>query len=139
MNGNNEIRCYEMKSGMNKTFKISRMGGVKVLDLLWSNEKRHKRIYTDIFQFSSEEKMPVKLRLDRLSCNILKEEYPVSEKYITQEDDEHWIFETDVCSFKGIGRFVLGLYENIEVLESDEFVDFLKEKIEKMKSSLDGM
>ncbi len=115
------------------------MGGVKVLDLLWSNEKRHKRIYTDIFQFSSEEKMPVKLRLDRLSCNILKEEYPVSEKYITQEDDEHWIFETDVCSFKGIGRFVLGLYENIEVLESDEFVDFLKEKIEKMKSSLDGM
>jgi predicted DNA-binding transcriptional regulator YafY len=135
MNGNNEIRCYELKSGMNKTFKISRMGGVKLLDLIWCNEKKHKIIYTDIFQFSSEDKKPIKLRLNRLSCNILKEEYPIAEKYISQEDEQHWIFQTDVCSYKGVGRFVLGMFEDIQVLESDEFATFLKDKIQSMANS----
>jgi hypothetical protein len=34
-----------------------------------------------------------------------------------------------VCSFQGIGRFVLGLLEDIEVVESDEFKSFLSEKL----------
>jgi len=130
LNGNEDVRCYELKSGMNKSFKVSRMGDVQLLDLLWSNESKHKQVYTDLFQFSGEERFPVKLRLGRLSYNILKEEYPKSEKYISQESDEYWIFSTDVCSYKGVGRFVLGLFEDIKVLESPEFREYLKEKID---------
>ena len=130
LNGNEDVRCYELKSGMNKSFKVSRMGDVQLLDLLWSNESKHKQVYTDLFQFSGEERFPVKLRLGRLSYNILKEEYPKSEKYISQESDEYWVFSTDVCSYKGVGRFVLGLFEAIKVLESPEFREYLKEKID---------
>lgn len=130
LNGNEDVRCYELKSGMNKSFKVSRMGDVQLLDLLWSNESKHKQVYTDLFQFSGEERFPVKLRLGRLSYNILKEEYPKSEKYISQESDEYWIFSTDVCSYKGVGRFVLGLFEDIKVLESPQFREYLKEKID---------
>ena len=132
LNGNEDVRCYELKSGMNKSFKVSRMGDVLLLDLLWNNERKHKRVYTDLFQFSAEERFPVKLRLGRLSYNILKEEYPKSEKYITSDDNEHWIFSTDVCSYKGAGRFVLGLFEDIQVLESADFRAYLQEKIAKM-------
>jgi len=132
MNGNNEVRCYELKSGMNKTFKLSRMGDVKMLDLLWSFEDKHRQIYTDIFQFSGEERLPVKIRMDRLASNLLQEEYPFAEKYISQEDDSHWLFDADVCSYKGIGRFVLGLFENVEVIESEEFRQYLREKIAQM-------
>jgi len=130
LNGNEDVRCYELKSGMNKSFKVSRMGDVQLLDLLWSNESKHKQVYTDLFQFSGEERFPVKLRLGRLSYNILKEEYPKSEKYISQESDEYWVFSTDVCSYKGVGRFVLGLFEDIKVLESPQFREYLKEKID---------
>ncbi len=130
LNGNEDVRCYELKSGMNKSFKVSRMGDVQLLDLLWSNESKHKQVYTDLFQFSGEERFPVKLRLGRLSYNILKEEYPKSEKYISQKSDEYWVFSTDVCSYKGVGRFVLGLFEDIKVLESPEFREYLKEKID---------
>jgi hypothetical protein len=35
----------------------------------------------------------------------------------------------DVCAYRGIGRFVLGLYDDIEVLGSPDFIDYLKEKI----------
>ena len=130
LNGNEDVRCYELKSGMNKSFKVSRMGDVQLLDLLWSNESKHKQVYTDLFQFSGEERFPVKLRLGRLSYNILKEEYPKSEKYISQVSDEYWVLSTDVCSYKGVGRFVLGLFEDIKVLESPEFREYLKEKID---------
>lgn len=33
MNNNNDVRCYELSSKMNKTFKVARMGDVILLDL----------------------------------------------------------------------------------------------------------
>lgn len=132
MNGNNEVRCFELKSRINKTFKISRMGNVELLDLLWSNEDKHAKIYTDIFQFSGEKRMPVSLQLGQLSYNILKEEYPESEKFIKNINDECWILSTEVCSYKGIGRFVLGLHEDIKILSNDDFRDFLNQEVTKI-------
>lgn len=136
LNGNDEVRCFEVKSAMNKSFKVSRMGNVIPLDLLWSNEGRHKPVFTDLFQFSGEERLPVELRLGRLSCNILKEEYPKSDKFIKPDTDETWIFAADVFSFKGVGRFVLGLFDDIQVLGSDAFRDYLMTKIDRMHSMM---
>lgn len=129
MNHHNEVRCYELSSAQNKTFKLSRIGKVEVLDLLWDNEEKHARVYTDLFRFSGEKRHRVVLRLGRLSYNLLKEEYPNALRELSQEDENHWLLTTDVCSFQGIGRFVLGLLEDIEVVESDEFKSFLSEKL----------
>ena len=124
------VRCYELRSGQNKTFKVSRIGRVEVLDLLWSHEEQHARVYTDLFRFSGEERLPVVLRLGRLSCNLLKEEYPQAARQLRPDGDGRWLLSTEVCSFQGVARFVLGLYEDIEVLESPEFKAFLQEKIQ---------
>lgn len=124
------VRCYELRSGQNKTFKVSRIGRVEVLDLLWSHEEQHARVYTDLFRFSGEERLPVVLRLGRLSCNLLKEEYPQAARQLRPDGDGRWLLSTEVCSFQGVARFVLGLYEDIEVLESPGFKVFLQEKIE---------
>ena len=103
-----------------------------MLDLSWSNESKHINIHTDIFMFSAEEEQIVKLRMGRLSTYILREEYPKSERYIEQEDESHWLCELPVCSFLGIGRFVIGLMEDIEVLENDAFRQYLKERVKRM-------
>ncbi len=132
MNNNNDVRCYELSSGMNKTFKVSRMQDVVMLDLEWEHEAAHKQVFTDLFMFSGEDKHHIRLRFDQLSHNLMQEEYPQSVPYMQQEDERHWIFETDVVSFLGIGRFVLGLYDNIQVLENDAFKDYLKTKIASM-------
>ncbi len=129
MNGNREVRCYEMASKMNKTFKLARIEEVEMMDVTWSHKSRHKQVFTDIFMFSDEQLLPVKLRLGRLSCSLLREEYPRSERYITQEDDHHWLVDMNVCSYTGIGRFVLGLYDDIEVLGGSGLKDYLSEKI----------
>ena len=129
LNGNQDVRCYEVSTKMNKTFKLSRVRDVQVLDLLWSNEQYHREMFTDVFMFSGEQPTIVKLRLGRLSYAVLREEYPYSEQYITQEDDNHWLAEIPVCSYLGVGRFVLGLLEDIEVVDNEDFCVFLREKI----------
>lgn len=133
MNGNQEIRCYELSSRMNKTFKLSRIQEVQLLDLLWANERHHRQMFTDVFMFSSEEQTTVTLRMGRLSALVLREEYPRSERYISQIDTDHWQADLPVCSFIGIGRFVLGLYEDIEVIGPPAFIDYLKDKAKKIQ------
>ena len=130
--GNDEVRCYEISSGMNKTFKVARMESVEMLLDPWEHEADHKRMYTDIFMFSSEKLLPVELRLDRLAYSLMVEEYPRAAQYIEPEDDRHWLLRIEVCSYMGIGRFVLGLYENIDVLGGKGFVDYIGSKLNLM-------
>lgn len=133
MNNNNEVRCYELSSGMNKTFKVSRMDDVQLLDLRWEHESEHRQVYTDLFMFSGEEMHTVEMRLGTLSYNVLKEEYPKAAAFITPDDEGCWQLSLDVCSYAGIGRFVLGMYEDIKVEGDSGFINYLHGKIDKMK------
>lgn len=132
MNNNNEVRCYEPASGLNKTFKVSRMQGVEVLDSAWAYADRHRQMFTDVFMFSGERLLPVELVLGELSYNVMKEEYPQAIPHIADDDRGRHLLRLDVCSYAGIGRFVLGLFDDIDVLGGDGFKDYLKAKVEKM-------
>ena len=94
-----------------------------------SNRTSDRVVYTDLFRFSGEERRRVVLRLGRLACSLLKEECPQAVRSLQPDGADHWLLSTDVCSFQGVGRFVLGLFEDVEVLESPEFKLFLQEKI----------
>ncbi len=133
MDNNNEIRCYEIASGQNKTFKISRIESVMILADDQIYEARHKKVFTDIFMFSGETRLPVTLRLGRLARNIMLEEYPQSAAFITPDDASHWIVSLEVCSYLGISRFVLGRFESVEILGSEEFREYIRMKIDNMK------
>lgn len=136
MDGNREIRCYELESRMNKTFKLSRIGEVELLDLVWANEGKHKQMFTDVFMFSAEQQMTVTLRLRRLAMQVLCEEYPQAERFVEPDGEDHWRVVMPVCSYIGIGRFVLGLFEHIDVLGDDGFKTYLKEKVNLLNNKL---
>ena len=129
LNDNNDVRCYELSSGENKTFKLSRMRDVIMLDLSWSHEARHKQVFTDIFMFSGEERFPVAVRLDRLAYQVFVEEYPRATHAVTPEDSAHYVLRTEVVSYRGIGRFVLGLYDHVEVLGDEGFQAYVRETL----------
>ena len=129
LNDNNDVRCYELSSGENKTFKLSRMRDVIMLDLSWSHEARHKQVFTDIFMFSGEERLPVAVRLDRLAYQVFVEEYPRATHAVTPEDSAHYVLRTEVVSYRGIGRFVLGLYDHVEVLGDEGFLAYVRETL----------
>lgn len=129
LNDNNDVRCYELSSGENKTFKLSRMRDVIMLDLSWSHEARHKQVFTDIFMFSGEERFPVAVRLDRLAYQVFVEEYPRATHAVTPEDSAHYVLRTEVVSYRGIGRFALGLYDHVEVLGDEGFQAYVRETL----------
>lgn len=127
---NSEVRCYEIKTGQNKTFKLSRIRKVEPLDLLWSHKSEHAEYFTDLFHFSGEERFPVTLILGQLSMSLLVEEYPGASALLKQQEDGRFLLKTEVCSYKGIGRFVMGLIDDIEIVDSPDFVEYLRGKVE---------
>lgn len=129
---NSEVRCYELSSGMNKTFKISRAKDVKILDMLWTHKDKHVPFYTDLFHFSGEQRYTIKLLLGHLASSILLEESPMAEEQLELQDDGRYLLTTEVCSFKGVGRFVLGLFDDIEVVDSPDFQHYLNERIKNL-------
>ncbi len=129
LNGNTEVRCFELATKESKTFKVSRIAKVEIMDLLWNYKNQHQPYYTDLFHFSGEKTMPVSLLLGQLSTSLLVEEFPDATRLLKLEDDGRSLLNTEVCSFKGIGRFVLGLLDDIEVLGSPEFIQYLREHL----------
>ena len=129
LSGNSEVRCYEPASGMNKTFKVSRIGRVELLDVRWAHKEQHAPFYTDLFHFSGESRQRVRLLLGTLATSLLLEEYPLAATYLSPQPDGRTMLDVEVCSFKGIGRFVVGLLDDIEIIDSTDFKNFLRERL----------
>lgn len=127
-----QIWAFEIESGQNKLFKVSRIGDVNVSNQKWKFQKNHKAGFIDIFRISSYQQINVKLKLGLRAAMLLTEEYPLSERDMKKINDNEWLLDTNVCSFDGIGRFVMGLFNDIQIIESDDFKSFMKNKIQNM-------
>lgn len=115
-----------------KIFKTARIERVEVTANDWQHEPLHKEGFMDIFRMiasSEEELIPIKLKLGRLSSSLILEEYPLSEKHIKEYDSSHWILETKVANLQGVGRFVVGLLDDIEIIQSPELKEYIQNYI----------
>ena len=119
-----DVWGYDIEKGENKVFKIPRIDWVCVLDDEWSKEALHQKARTDCFRMSGNESYHVKLELTIKAKSLMTEEYPLSEKFITKKSGR-WIFEADVCKLEGVGRFVIGLADQIKILEGEELKEYI--------------
>lgn len=124
-----QVWAYELESNQNKLFKVSRIEDVIISEKNWKFQKQHKAGFIDIFRISSFEQLPVKLKMGVRATSLLTEEYPLAERDITQLSKNEWLLNTNVCSYEGIGRFVMGLSGDVEILDSEDFKEFIKNKI----------
>ena len=121
-----DVVGYDTEDGRNKIFKISRIGEVDVTESPWEYEEQHKKLDRDVFRISGDVSYHVRLRLSSMAKNLLEEEYPISSKHVQAENGE-WILDTVVHGLKGVGRFVAGLMDEVEVLEGEDLKAYLKE------------
>lgn len=128
-----QVWAYEPTKQQNKLFNLSRIEQVDVLNQSWQYLSQHKEGFIDVFRISSFQLFPIKLRLGLLSANLLTEEYPLAEQYLTKICDNEWIFETEVCSYEGVGRFVIGLLHDIEIVNCPDFKEFVRKRIDSFK------
>ena len=108
-----------------------------ILDDPWSHEDKHMKSKTDCFRMSGFEQTPVKLELSLRAKNLLIEEYPLSEKDL-KNDNGVWVLETLVSDMAGVGRFVIGLADEIRVIDSPALEDYIRSFMEEniIKSGL---
>ena len=120
-----QVWCYCPEENKNKLFKVSRIGNVEILPETWEHESSHQSGYIDIFRMNSNETTPIKLQLGLRSANLLMEEFPLASKHLSKISDNEWILETEVCTFDGVGRFIMGLLDDIEIIESPELEKYI--------------
>ena len=128
-----QIWCYDTSDNKTKLFNTARIEEVTVLDTEWQHQAEHRCGHIDIFRNMGFELKRVRLRLGVMAHNLLTEEYPLSERDLQQIDEGSWLLDTEVCNYAGIGRFVMGLAEDIEVFDSPEFTDYLRQKRDAIK------
>lgn len=130
--GADQIWCYELETQTVKIFKISRIGQVVATDIPWAFTDKHATGYVDIFRMHSTQRFPIKLRLSLRAANLLMEEYPLSTQYLSPTNGNRFLLQTDVCSLEGATRFILGLFNDVEILENDELKAFVQYKVKMM-------
>ena len=101
----------------------------------------------DAFRIHGDKEYHVVLRMNNIAKNLMVEEYPLSEADIRPEEapvvmmdamtlpqhemdnpeEQYWIYDGTVRGMDGIGRFVLGLQHNFDILEGEELRQFLLE------------
>lgn len=123
-----DVYAFEIESGLNKTFKLSRIGYVMPLQTEWEHEDLHEVIEPDCFRMNGKENIPVTLKMTLKAKNLLVEEYPLSACKLTYEDG-YWWFRAIVKNLAGVGRFYLGLSDQIEIIDSPKLVSYVSEHV----------
>ncbi|MCF8363750.1 MAG: hypothetical protein K9G70_14120 [Prolixibacteraceae bacterium] len=61
-----------------------------------------------------ERLLRLKPEMSLRGAHLLTEEYPLAEKELIKINDNKWDLNTNVCSYEGVGRFVMGLLDEIK-------------------------
>ena len=145
------VWAFDLADGKNKRFIVLRMGDVEMTKDSWAHTFEHHSQPMDAFRFHGDTEYHIILRMNNLAKNLMVEEFPLTEKDIYEqdgilaekmmvlneamelpahdmedEDEQFWIYDGIVRGLDGIGRFVMGLEGNVEVMEGDALIDYLK-------------
>ena len=74
---------------------------------------------------AGKEDIPVTLKMTLKAKNLLIEEYPLASKYVSY-DGEYWWFKGNVKDLAGVGRFVIGLADQMDIIDAPALVNYLK-------------
>lgn len=120
---------YDLDKQKNRVFKTARIEDVEISNHYWQHKDKHQSKETDIFRVAGDNPVKVKLTMKLRAAELLKEEYPLSKDLIRPDGNGHFIFEGTVNGFQAVSRFILGLMDEIEVLEPEELKGFLNDKV----------
>ena len=137
--------AFEVEKGENKYFNIERMALVEVFQKQYQHENQHQFDKPDAFGFTSSKGLPfdIHIRLNLRAFVLLKQEYPLVVPFVKQEaKTSHYILKMTINNPKPVIRFVLGLLDEVEVIGSVDFKEYLKNfvitTLENNKSDFDN-
>ena len=128
-----DVCAYDLEDKQNKIFKINRIGSVEIQEESWTEESSHRKQGMDVFRMTGQPCGHIKLQMTVMAKNLLIEEYPLAEKVIVRNTNT-WLLDVDVCHYAGACRFYVGLADQIKVIDSPEFEEYVKNYLKKQFS-----
>ena len=128
----NYVWCFEEEERKNTAMRISRITDVQILDEEWPSKPKHRKQVIDAFGCWGHKMIPIKLRLTMQARNLMTEAHPIS--MITMREDpaypdgERWILETGVCDYSGITRYIMGMLDEVEILEGEGLKEYIRKR-----------
>lgn len=129
------LYAFEPSSRRNKSYKMVRIGQVRLERMPWQFTHLHETPKTDAFGMPmGETNHEIHLHLGQLSSNLLREEHPAAALYLsplstpTHEERVHEL-RLRVADYRGIGRFVLGLADDLDIIGPPDFVKYLSNRV----------
>jgi predicted DNA-binding transcriptional regulator YafY len=102
--------AIEVESKQNKYFKLERMGGLEILEENAKFKKHHQLLKPDIFGFNETgERFHIKLKLSMRAMLFLKDDYPATVDFLTEQKDGTWLLDVEVNSMEPVERIVRGM------------------------------
>lgn len=126
-----QVWCLDTEDRRCKLFKTSRIGSVEPTQEAWKYKSAHKEGFIDAFRLHGEQPIRVQLELGLLAANLLIEEYPLAERDLKKIASDRYLLDTEVAGMAGIGRFVVGLLDDIRIVDAPELVAYLKTYLDK--------
>jgi predicted DNA-binding transcriptional regulator YafY len=107
--------AYELEAKQNKYFKLERMGSIEILEDLVKFKDKHKLLNPDVFGFNdSGTKYPVKLKMSMRTMLFLKDDYPETADFLTEQKDGSWLLTVEVNSMEPVERIIRSMPEDIK-------------------------
>lgn len=125
-----QVWCYDPEAGACKLFKTSRIGAVELTEAAWEHGKEHCEGFIDVFRMHGQTRHRVQLELGLLAYNLLCEEYPLAERDVRPSGRGRWLLDTEVAGYAGVGRFVVGLLDDIRIVDSPGLTKYIREYID---------
>lgn len=119
----NDLKC--------KQFKLDRVTELTETHKRFVHENLHRKGTTDIFGMDGDPTLWIKLNLELRAYLLLREEYPKALPYLSNLNNRY-TFHGPVANFAGIARFVMGLIDQVEIVEPTEFREYVEEKLGKV-------
>ncbi len=122
------LSAFEIKTKQNKYFNIDRIGSIEIIPKDIKHQSQHEYFKPDIFGFQGKSlDKEIELKLSMRAYLILKDDYPMSIPFIKKLNSRNqYLLKAQVQSFKAPARFVQGLQEDILVVGSKDFINYLK-------------
>ena len=120
-----EVRDRRVEPFAFKLFKTSRIGSAELTEAPWEHEPEHCEGFIDAFRMHGGARRRVRLELGLLAYNLLCEEYPLAERDVRPLGRGRWLLDTEVAGFAGVGRFVVGLLDDIRIVDSPELTTYI--------------
>lgn len=126
------LQAYE--NNVVKNFRLSRMKGVDISEVMVDIDKKVKVHQIDPFGFAGELNNQIEFFMTDRATALISEEFPEVKTFIQSIVDPAFthVIKVNVAGFEGIGRFVLGMMTEIKIIGDYHFKTYIQEKINKM-------